>query len=284
MEIGIFARTFPRPTLDETLEAIAGHGLRAVHFNFACAGLSSLPDAISAETCQAIRRSFENRGMNMAAVSGTFNAIHPDAKLREADAKRCCGIIASAPAIGTGAVTLCTGTRDPDNMWRAHPDNRSAQAWKDLLHTLERLVPVAEEHGVFLGIEPETGNVIESARKARQLLDEMKSNQLKIVMDGANLFYPDTTDRMQYILEQAFDLLGPDILMVHAKDIVWDEGKKSQAAGTGLLDYDLYMKLLAESGFDGPILLHNLEESQVESSLAFVREHAARWFSKKGAD
>jgi sugar phosphate isomerase/epimerase len=44
MQIGIFAKTFTRPTLAETLDAIAAHGIRCVQFNMSCAGLPTLPE------------------------------------------------------------------------------------------------------------------------------------------------------------------------------------------------------------------------------------------------
>ena len=68
--------------------------------------------------------------------------------------------------------------------------------------------------------------------------------------------------------------------MVHAKDITGDAAKKQQAAGTGALDWPTYFRLMHESGFDGPVVLHNLPPSRVEASLAFVRKQAARWYQK----
>lgn len=44
MKLGIFTKTFQRPTLDAKLEAVAAHGMREVQFNLSCAGLPSLPD------------------------------------------------------------------------------------------------------------------------------------------------------------------------------------------------------------------------------------------------
>ena len=38
MQLGIFAKTFPRPTLEETLDAVASHGLTHVQFNMSCVG------------------------------------------------------------------------------------------------------------------------------------------------------------------------------------------------------------------------------------------------------
>ena len=77
---------------------------------------------------------------------------------------------------------------------------------------------------------------------------------------------------MQEILDEAFDLLGDDIRLAHAKDLEKDGDAGHQAAGTGLLDYGHYMGLLQQIGFDGALILHSLEESQVESSVAFIRE------------
>ena len=125
---------------------------------------------------------------------------------------------------------------------------------------------------VILGVEPEVSNVIDSAERARRLLDEMKSPNLKIVMDGANLFHHGELPRMSEILDRAFELLGDDIIIAHAKDLVRDGEAGNVAAGTGLLDYERYLRLLDATGRDLPILLHSLSEQQAKSSVAFLRE------------
>ena len=57
-------------------------------------------------------------------------------------------------ALGTRLITLCTGTRDPNDMWRAHPDNDSESAWRDLTVAMQRAIEIAGRYDVFLGIEP----------------------------------------------------------------------------------------------------------------------------------
>ena len=52
--------------------------------------------------------------------------------------------------MGTSVITLCTGTRDPNNMWGWHPENASSQAWSDLLSSMEAAVRIAEEELVTL--------------------------------------------------------------------------------------------------------------------------------------
>jgi len=275
MTLGIFAKTFTRPSVDEVFAAVAKHHLRTVQFNFASAGLPSLPEAIDPALVGCIRKEAVEHRIEIAAVSGTFNMIHPDPKERR-DGLRKLSVIAGACAgLGTETITLCTGTRDGENMWSRHPDNDSPEAWRDLHVTLTKALTTADKYGVTLGVEPETGNVINSARKARRLLDEMKSPRLKIVMDPANLFHPGDLSRMEEILDEAFDLLGGDIVLAHAKELGADGHASSLALGAGVLDWDRYLSLFEAAKFTGPLIMHGFEERDVAVSLKFLREKLA---------
>ena len=271
MEIGIFAKTFTRPTLGEVLDAVTAHGLHTVQFNLACAGLPSMPDAIEPALAATIQQAHAQRAINMAAVSGTFNMIHPDLAQRRAGLARLQVLAAACAKFGTGLITLSTGTRNADIMWAAHPDNQSPEAWADLLAAMATAVRSAEDAGVTLAFEPEVSNVVDSARRARQLLDEIRSPRLKVVMDGANLFHAGELPQMTHILHEAFDLLGDDIVLAHAKDLSHDGAAGHEAAGQGVLDYDLYLRLLHDSAYCGPLILHGLSEAQVAGSVAFLR-------------
>lgn len=280
MQIGIFARTFSGPSIEKILDVTRSHDLYAVHFNLQCAGTDSLPKIIDDRLCQQVREAFEKRAMEMIAISGTFNAIHPDKKLRDQLVDRTSLLIERCRDLGTSTVSLCTGTRDSENMWRRHPDNDEPEAWQDLITTLEKLIPVAENNNVVLGIEPEKANVINSAVKARRLLDEMQSPQLKIIIDGANLFEPEELSRMREVINESIELLGQDIIMAHAKDIPIEQTDYSYAAGTGALDWPSYFQSLAKIGFMGPVVLHNLKESQVDMSRDFVLSEVFKSYSQ----
>jgi sugar phosphate isomerase/epimerase len=275
VELGIFAKTFPRPSLAGTLDAIVAHGLRTTQFNLACAGLPSLPDALDPAAVAGIRQEFDARQLSMAALSGTFNMIHPDAAVRQAGL-RSLEVLASACApLGTSILTLCTGTRDPDDMWHGHPDNATPAAWRDMLESIEQAVAIAEAHDITLAFEPEPANVIDRPAKARRLLNEMRSPRLKVLIDGANLFHPGDIPRMSEILDEAFALLGPDIVLAHAKELGRD-GQVGQAApGEGCLDFDRYISLLERAGYRGPLIVHGLPEAAVAGGLAFLRGRLA---------
>ena len=272
MHLGIFAKTFPRGTLTETLDAVVNHGLNWVQFNMVCVGLDSMPDEIDSSVIHYIKTQMESRDINIAAVSGTFNMIVPDEKKRTDGLRRLRELAGNCRDFGVEVITLCTGSRDSEDKWRWHPDNDSKAAWKDLVHSMEVALCIADEYDVVLAIEPEVTNVISSPIKARQLLDEMKSSYLKVVIDGSNIFSAGDLERMHEVLDKAFEYIHDDIVIAHAKDLTRDGEAGNVPAGQGLLDYDHYIELLIRYGFDGPIILHGLEESQVTESIAFMRD------------
>ena len=108
-----------------------------------------------------------------------------------------------------------------------------------------------------------------TAQRARDYLDSFASPHLKIIMDGANLFHDGETDCAK-VLENAFDLLGGDIVSAHAKDIRFGVKTDFPAAGQGDLDFRHYLRLLMKSGYKGSLLMHGLSEEQVPSSRAFL--------------
>lgn len=276
MDIGIFPTTFNRPTLGERLNAMVAHGLHASQVDLSATGLPDLPQDIEPSVAHNIRRAFENRSVTMNAVAGHFNMVHPDPAVREAGLRSLRAIAGACAELGTSLITLCTGTREPSSMWRFHPDNSTPEAWRDLVASLETALEIADEHDVTLAFEPEVNNVVDSAERARRIMDELGSPRLKVVFDGANIFHKGELPHMERILTEAFDLLGDDIVLAHAKDLDHDGDAGHLAAGTGLLDYDLYLKLLGESGYTGPLILHGLTEEQVPGCVSFLRERLGR--------
>ncbi len=262
MQIGLMEGTIRQGTLGETLDAVATHGIHYLQYH--------LP--VGAPSLTEIRKELDARQITISALSGTYNMIDPDVEKRNTGLRMLRHVAEQCQLLGTSVITLCTGSRNPHSMWRAHPDNYATSAWKDLVESMEKALEVAEEYEVTLAFEPEVSNVIDSAQKARRLLDEMQSPYLKVCMDGANIFHKGELPKMREILDEAFTLLGEDIALAHAKDLDRDGQAGHLAAGTGLLDYDQYLGLLKESGYDGAVVLHGLSEEQVPSCVKFLQE------------
>ena len=272
MHIGIFTKTFERATLPEVLDVVTSHGIHHVQFNMCCAGLEEMPDEIHQAVIEQVQNEMATRNITMSALSGTFNIIDPDLEKRRAGFRRLDVLAGASKALGTSILTFCTGTRNPASMWRAHPDNDTPEAWRDMIEAMAEAVQIAETHDVTLAFEPEVSNIVDSAQKARKLLDEIQSPHLKVTIDGANLFHKGQLPRMHEILDTAFNLLGNDIVFAHAKDLSRDGEAGHDAAGTGLLDYDHYVACLHKIGYNGALVLHSLTEAQAPECVAFLKE------------
>ena len=270
MRIGIFAKTFPGRDPAAVLGAVAQAGFDAAHYNMACSGLPAMPDTIPGDIAQAVAAASDATGIPLTGVSGTYNMIHPDPETRAAGHRRLEVIAAACAAMGTDLISLCTGTRDPDDQWRHHPDNATPAAWRDLEEAMETAIGIADRHGVRLGIEPELANVVNSAAAVRRLIDTMGSDRLVVILDPANLLETGSDDERRRVVSEAVDLLAGRIAMAHAKDRTADGG--FTAAGQGVIDFAHFIGELERAGFDGPLVAHGLSAGEAAGVAGVLRE------------
>jgi len=271
VRIGILLGTFKTGSLATRLDGVKANGIDTIQLSMDCTGLPLMPDEITSQHARQIRAEAAARKITLASVSGTFNMCHPDAEYRQAGLRRLRVIAEACHEMGIDKIHLCSGTRDRTSMWKAHPDNDTPAAWRDTMASMREAVDIARQARVVLAFEPEVNNVVSSARKARRLIDEIGSPHLKVTFDAANLFPAGQLPRMKEILEEAFTLIGREVVLAHAKDLDHDGDAGHLPAGHGKLDYDTYIALLRKYKFTGPLLLHSLTEAQVPECVNFLR-------------
>lgn len=273
MQLGIFAKTFDGSSPAAVMDAAVRCGYRAVQYNMACSGLPPMPDHVSDGVAKEVADAARARGVSVAAVSGTFNMIHPDPAVRMTGLARLEVLASRCKALSTGMITLCTGTRDVEDQWRWHPDNRSSEAWRDLLQSAAAACDIAERWDILLGVEPELANVVSDARQALRLMRELGSDRIRIVLDPANLFETATMEDQRRLISDSIGLLGEHIAMAHAKDRASDGS--FAAAGTGVVDFRHFLACLAVAGFDGPLITHGLTAKEAPGVARFLGDTLA---------
>lgn len=271
MQLGTMTKTYERPTLEAVFQAMASDGLYAAQLNLLSHGMETMPAHADGARIEEIRLLATRYGIDLCGLSGTFNMIDPDVEARAEGCRRfdtLCGIAAS---LCIPMVALCTGSKNLKSKWEWHDDNDTPEAWADLLRTTETILQSADKHHVYLGVEIEASNIINSPLRARRYLDTFGGSRLKILMDGANLFTPARIDRMRETLDEAFALIGGDIVLAHAKDLGCSAALSFVAAGEGVLDFEHYIELLRRYRYDGPLIMHGLSEAQVPHSTRFLQ-------------
>lgn len=271
-DLAVFAKTYAPEPLPLLLQSVRADGLRHVQFNLSCVGLPTLPITLDTAMCAQIRTAHHHAGITMMALSATGNIIHPDATQRQQVIDGIHTLIDAAPLLDCRLLTISTGTCNPDGMWAAHPDNTTPQAWGTMCQSLCALLPHAEQVGVRLAFEPEAGNVVQTAAQARQLLDELASPALGVVLDVANLLSADTIDAQHQVIDEALALLAPDIALVHLKELAPDGTSGHVAPGQGVIDYWYVLSALARAGVQVPQVLHGLTRASVASSVRWMHQ------------
>ncbi len=268
MDVGIFARTFPGRNVDEVCRHIAQSGFQTVHWNMACAGLPILPNSVPISIIRNIQRALQKYRLTVCGISATYNMCHPDPTLRQDGLKKLSVIARLCDPLQTKLVTLCTGSRDPTDKWAFHPDNNSIESWQILLDHMEKALEVAELYSIQLGIEPELGNIVNSIDKANRLLNFFQSPRLKVVLDPANLFEYASSAEIKRIIDDALAVLGPNILIAHAKDR--DANGQFVAPGRGIIPFAYFKDQLIAKTNCRTMVAHGLSADEAEEVFKFL--------------
>lgn len=226
-----------------------------------------MPTAIPDDALNDTKAAVASTGIELVALSGTFNMTHPNPIVRSGGLTKLEAVIKSAAQLNVPLVTLCTGSRDAEDQWRAHPENDSASAWTDLVASMETAIRIAERYNVNLGVEPELANTVNSIDKAARLIEQL-GQRVKIVLDPANLFEVATDQTRKSLIDDALDKLGPHLALAHAKDRMPDGSFTT--AGKGVIDWQQYLGGLAAIGYNGALITHGLDADEAPEVAAFL--------------
>lgn len=273
LRLAVFADVYAGFPVDEAAERVAADGFSSVLFfglKFADVSCDLLtPDWSAAER---IRAAFERRGIRIGALGGYHNPVHPNPVLRELGATRMRNLIANWKRLGSPIIATETGTLNRESEWLDSPENATDEAYARCRAAFAELASAAEKTGAVIAIEPYWRNVIDSVDRAERLFRDVASPALKLVMDPCNYFRKEDLPRMRPTLEEIFRRLGPEVVVAHAKDVrEAPDGTDLPAAGLGVLDYPLYLELLAGLDRDLDLAVEHLTLEDVPRAVGFVR-------------
>lgn len=118
------------------------------------------------------------------------------------------------------------------------PGATHADAKRALLRSLEEIMPVAEEHGVIVALEPVYAGTMNSVETTREVLDSIQSSNLKIILDMANLMGPEWVEKQDVLYGRAVESWGDLIMAIHFKGVCYDEnGRRSCLLEDSIVDY-----------------------------------------------
>ncbi|KQY20430.1 MULTISPECIES: sugar phosphate isomerase/epimerase family protein [Rhizobium/Agrobacterium group] len=294
MQTGIFTGYFPY-ALEETARKIRALDFNTVQLDMHFKDIDLSAGQITKDKCVKIRETFRDHNLPISCVSGYTNIIHPDKAERDRRVGYLKEIIKHAQYLGTPYVISETGTYNTESDWVHHPKNKTEEGFEECRKVIADLSQYAYDHGAVFLLETYVNNVVGSVEETVKMFAQVDHPGLGLLMDPTNYFETHNIDRMDQILNQVFDTLSDKIKIGHAKDVKRSGDDKSEkhadigdsdaleshtfrgvgeielpAPGLGSLNYDLYLKRLAQKHPNIPMIIEHLDESDVPRAKKFL--------------
>ena len=225
------------------------------------------PSALTPGYANYLRHLFEKNKLDIAVIGNYLNLANPDEEYMKGAREKYFAHIRFASLLGCGMVGTETGA--PNVEYKYCPECRTDKALSTFIKELKPVVKCAENYGVTLAIEPVARHIVWGPKVCRRVLDEIGSHNLQVLFDPVNMLDLDNVGHRDEVFQEAMELLGPDIAMVHFKDFVFTPGEgyglKSVGARTGEIDYTNILKF------------HKKEKPFIYATLENTTPDNAQW-------
>jgi len=259
VKIGVVTRSFPEFSNAETAAFMAENDLLYTELCFSQTdskywvynGRSDLSD-MTDERAAGIVKTYRDAGIEVSVLGVFTNLMEPDEAEREENLKYFERMIQIASHTGIPAVATECGFVPGRRGINA---DTYEQDFDLLKRGLSRLVEYSDRYGVDVALEACVLDVVPSARRARDLIAQIGSPRLKVLLDPANYIANSSEEDM-------FRYLGPHIAYLHGKDRKVND-KMGRVVGDGDIDWPLFMKLYYEHADGQPIIMEYVKKDNV---------------------
>ena len=247
-------------------------------FHFRSAEIPSVPP----DACTRCVQMLAAAKLDLVQFGITYDEclFHPDAAVREAAIVSVQRGMATAVSLGAHHYLFRPGSLNPDGAWTSHRDNYLPESMERLIETLKPIAEHAEKHELTLVMETHAVSIMGSPETCREVVEQVGSERLRIVMDFVNHFQTlrqvyDSEARLNHI----FDVMGPVAPMAHIKDISVQNGLvlhlDEEVPGAGELALGVALKRFDALYPDGYGLIEHLPTEKIPLANANVRRIAA---------
>lgn len=210
---------------------------------------------------------FGAKDIQIALLSCYSNLIHPDVSKREFILQKFESYLRHAKYFGASMVASETGSVIPELGYSE--ENFTDETFADLVMVIKRLVKAGETYNTLVAIEGGLNHPLYGVKRTKQLVDAIASPFLGIILDPTNLITAQTHEEIVAIVKEAFELYGDQIVALHLKDYVIEDGVvKPVNLGEGIIPYQEILEIVESHK---PYCYIVLEETQ-DTGLTQAKE------------
>jgi len=270
MTFGYSTNAFVKFTLFEAVEKIARLGFQGVEIM--CDRPHLYPDDFGPEDLVRLRRLIRERGLEVTnlnsftlfAVGDTYlpSWIEPERERREIRIRHTLACLRLAQLLGCGTISV-----PPGGLLGGMSEQ---EAFRRFYRGLERVVPVAEELGVKVLVEPEPGLLLENTTQFKAFIGEVRSPAVGLNFDVGHFFCAGEDPSAAF--EELFEWVGH----VHLEDIAASRVHNHLIPGRGAIRLLDVLWTMVRLGYRGHISLElypyvDMPEEAGRESVEYLR-------------
>jgi len=274
MNIGIRLHDTAPGTLEQRLGFAKAQGFSCAHLALSKVvdgfSMADAPARLNVELAEWVKGAFADNGLECAVLGCYLQLATTDAEALARTQAIYRAHLRFACMMGAGVVGTETPLAQSDQLNIHDPE-----ALALFLRCVEPLVRCAEEEGAILAIEPVACHIVNTPQRMEQVLDALKSDHVRVILDAVNLLTRDNHADAQAIVDEAIRRFGDRVSVLHMKDYTVDPDAymtKACACGTGLMGYERLLEFAGEKHL--PMTLENTTPENAEAARLFLERTA----------
>lgn len=270
MQFGIRLHDAIQAPLEERLKAVHEQGFSCAHLALSkvISENSVAESALTPGYAMYLKKLFDKYDLDVAVLGCYLNLANPDPEKLKTIQNKYMANIRFAAHLGVGVVGTETGA--PNLEYKFEEACWNEASLQIFINNLRPVVKYAEQMGVLMAIEPVVRHIVCNPVRARRVLDEINSPNLRIILDPVNLLEIYNYEKQDEILDEAVALLGKDVAVLHVKDFQIKDGKLvSVPVGQGLCHWERVIPYMKK---EKPFMHATLENTSPDNAVAAL-EH-----------
>ena len=215
-----------------------------------------------------IKEELQKYKLHVAVLGCYINPVNKDEETVKIQLKRFKNFLNYAKDFNADVIGTETGSAGTVE------ETHSNEKYLKFLNNMTPVIEKAEELDVTVAIEPVWCYTIHSVETMKKMLDDVKSENLSVILDVSNMLNNENYETQNSIIEKAFYHLGDKISTIHLKDFDIVNGNKVFApAGKGLLNIELLFKNIKSMKKAPQIILDELPLPLYKETVELITEY-----------
>lgn len=215
----------------------------------------------------ATAKEFAARDVTIAEVGAWKNMLDPNSETRHQNIAYVTERLALAEALGARNCVDIAGSFNPTVWFGQDPKNLSQAFFDATVENCRRVIDAVNPKRARFTIEMMPWSLPSTPDEYLALIKAVDRKAFGVHLDVCNtMSSPARLYNNGAVIHECFAKLGQWIISCHAKDLQWGPGYQVNIQevipGTGLIDYQTYLRELSQLQVDAPLMLEHLHNEE----------------------